>query len=132
MLFKKLTKPPFLALVPGTWYLTKLEGAMQELPIPGKKPARVYPVSVFRSGAGPLPETHDVYGMLQTMSTSALVPANKSIVEAFDLPESVGAYFLLVFIRQTGTGQDKFNHWEIIRLELDQAEKDTLEGKEPE
>jgi hypothetical protein len=127
----RLTRPSFLRLASATWYLVKLDGPMETIPLPGKKPdhADVFPVSVYNQGALPLPEQTDLLGFLMRTPLGSLVPANMAVGEAFADPASIGQYFLMIFSGQKGEGNSKYNVWEINRLEFDQAEKDTLEGK---
>lgn len=127
---KQLTKPPFLALTPGTWFIVRLDGPMSEIVLPKQPaPAKVYPVSLYHTGPLPLPDSANLFGFLVRQGSQALLPANHALAEAFDVSDAVGAYFQLTYNGQKTSGGRKFNLWDVSRLELDQAEKDTLDGK---
>lgn len=126
-----LTKPPFLKMAPGMWFVVRLDGPMEEISIPKQKdPARVYPLSVFFSGPLPLPRPDDILGFVMRTPSPAVCPANFALAEQFDKTSpDEWSYYLLTYHGQKGSGRNRFNMWDVAALAFDDVERDTIEGK---
>lgn len=126
-----LTKPPFIQRTVGMWYIVRVDGPMESIQLPRQKDVtKYYPVTLYCGGLLPMPEKERIFSYLVRQGSKALLTASHALSSSFDVEGGVGSYYLLTYNGQKEGGGKKYNLWDVARLELDEAERTTLEGKE--
>lgn len=125
-----LTKERYVTLTPGRWFLAKIYPE-KEVTLGNGSKDKVCPGTVYAQGGGNIPAAESWLDlMMQTQPLAAWFPLNKDLQElTTDHPG--GCYAMVQFVnKESIKGGRTYNVWQVIHIELEQAEIDTLSGKE--